>query len=223
MKAVGIFLVVFGHVIRLGGDCGELHNIIVGIIYSFHMPLFFVINGMVMRLGAKEDTTAESTRRFIAKAAKAFAVPYLLWSGVYMCLSMLRYSYKAMDIFKNSISATFTCRGLAPLWFLIALFMAEAVFMLMYLLLSKAFGGRPVLCAAVTAVVSAAAGIVSGTLYNDTDLDTSLKGYLLIALFRLFPSVFFVAAGYIGGDILLRVREKLCSIMLICTCSVLKV
>ena len=57
-KAIGIILVVYGHVARgvfnagLPMDEGEF-VLVDSIIYSFHMPLFFFLSGLFFRFAAK--------------------------------------------------------------------------------------------------------------------------------------------------------------------------
>ncbi|EHT4942411.1 acyltransferase family protein, partial [Vibrio vulnificus] len=50
-KAIGIILVVFGHVNRGIYDAGfglpeSIHSVVDSVIYSFHMPLFFFLSGL---------------------------------------------------------------------------------------------------------------------------------------------------------------------------------
>lgn len=71
-KAVAILLVILGHCpMDELGACGKyLHRFI----YSFHMPLFFIISGMFFR--------AAKTRALIGEKFRAYCLPYLLVGGV---------------------------------------------------------------------------------------------------------------------------------------------
>ena len=63
-KAIGILLVILGH-------CKFLYRPELGIfIYSFHMPLFFVISGMFVK--------PLSISNGIMKYAKAYVRPYFI-------------------------------------------------------------------------------------------------------------------------------------------------
>lgn len=59
LKAVGIFLVVLGHTTKTE----ELH----GYIYSFHMPLFFIISGLLYH--ARKD--------IVKRLVRSLLVPYV--------------------------------------------------------------------------------------------------------------------------------------------------
>lgn len=53
-KAIGIVLVVYGHVVRGLLNAGilqdaEFHGLVDSVIYSFHMPLFFFLSGQIGR------------------------------------------------------------------------------------------------------------------------------------------------------------------------------
>lgn len=58
MKGIGILLVIFAHI---------FHNS--GIIYQFHMPLFFILSGAAM--------TYSSSRYSFKKKFKTLLIPYL--------------------------------------------------------------------------------------------------------------------------------------------------
>lgn len=61
MKGIGILLVVFAHV---------YHNS--GLIYLFHMPLFFILSGAAM--------TYSKSGFSLKKKAKTLLIPYFLFS-----------------------------------------------------------------------------------------------------------------------------------------------
>jgi fucose 4-O-acetylase-like acetyltransferase len=64
-KGIGMVLVILGHCVCFGGN---IHNIV----FSFHMPLFFILSGIVF---------GNNQKNFVLKKAKALLVPY-----VYFCL-----------------------------------------------------------------------------------------------------------------------------------------
>lgn len=70
IKGIGIFLVVLAHVSR--------HSI-TGVIYSFHMPLFFIISGYIYGKYNK----IESCRLFIQRKISSLLVPYFVLGGGY--------------------------------------------------------------------------------------------------------------------------------------------
>jgi len=75
MKGIAILLVVMGHLIGYNTDCDAAF----GFIYSFHMPLFFMISGY---LGYK-TTNIDSFKTygiFLKKKFIAILLPFLFWN-----------------------------------------------------------------------------------------------------------------------------------------------
>lgn len=80
-KAIGIFLVVFGHVLRGIYNSGILIDksiffIIDRIIYSFHMPLFFVLSGLFFY----GSFIKRGAIGLIKSKVDSIVYPYVLWS-----------------------------------------------------------------------------------------------------------------------------------------------
>lgn len=81
-RGIGIVLVVFGHVERgltsagLVGSASALQSIDEWI-YSFHMPLFFVLSGLFA-----ERRVALTWWPFLALQLRTLGYPYLLWSAL---------------------------------------------------------------------------------------------------------------------------------------------
>ena len=83
LRAFAIFLVTLGHVLEYGGyGDGLLH----GVIYSFHMPLFFAISGFVAAYSLRNDGNARlDLRGFVYLVWKKFRfimIPYFAWNLV---------------------------------------------------------------------------------------------------------------------------------------------
>ena len=80
-KGIAILFVIFGHVY-----CGN--NVATNWIYSFHIPLFFIVSGFLLNFSKSKDTvfyTTNSvsytdTKKIILKKLKLLMVPYLLFS-----------------------------------------------------------------------------------------------------------------------------------------------
>ena len=79
-RGIACLLVVIGHVIKDNSDL--IPKFLHSWIYSFHMPLFFVISGYVMK---KNDSFFE----FIKKRAKRLLYPYLALSFVVYVIDVL--------------------------------------------------------------------------------------------------------------------------------------
>lgn len=105
-KGIGILLMYAGHILT----AGSLKKMI---IYSFHMPLFFILSGYTF----SPDT---SPRKLIRKRTRDILIPYLIWAVVYSSFSLdkLRYLlYGTNESIRKAGSA-------GPLWFLPCMWLA---------------------------------------------------------------------------------------------------
>lgn len=110
-KGIGIILVIIGHLLY----DSRFPNIN-KYIYSFHMPLFFVLSGFVQKNEIKED--------YIKKRTDRLLLPFVLYSVISFLFWGLRKIYATTDVFGVLMDA-FYVRGEiynAPLWFLVVLF-----------------------------------------------------------------------------------------------------
>lgn len=100
-------------------------------IYSFHMPLFFIISGITLSLDY-------SPKIFIRKKIMGIIVPYLVFCPVLVVLNNLIELLKGtcvLDIKTDLISILFQTHLTAyrcELWFLLSLFWGELVLYLIY-------------------------------------------------------------------------------------------
>lgn len=74
VKAIGIVLMVLGHTL-FGG------NIINDVIYTFHMPLFFLMSGYCFKLKYLDDA-----KQFVIRKIKGIYVPFVAFSLVFLAL-----------------------------------------------------------------------------------------------------------------------------------------
>lgn len=83
-------------------------------IYSFHMPLFFIVSGFFFK--------KESILLIIGKSFNRLLIPYFTTCIIIVCLSQMRQRHNLLidinDIFY----------GLGPGWFLLALFLSRIIF-----------------------------------------------------------------------------------------------
>ena len=83
-KALGILLVILGHCVYTA----KIPHLGVSI-YSFHMPLFFIISGMFVKpIGFKKGTL---------KYAKAYLKPYIIICMLMVFLSLFLFLIHAVD------------------------------------------------------------------------------------------------------------------------------
>ena len=114
-KGIAIILVVLGHICNEGN--------IKTYIYSFHMPLFFIISGYLFNY-----SNLNSFKEFIYKRINGILIPYCTFSIInilgYYLLSRL-----SLIALKTNLLESIKLCGIGALWFLPVLFIAETIFM----------------------------------------------------------------------------------------------
>ena len=117
-KGIGILLVLIGH--------SEFPSTpLITWISSFHMPLFFILSGMLF---SHTGATQKDWKIFLKKKTKTILLPY----GVFSILSILASAILDAGIFPEylwtSLLQTVSFYGISVLWFLPALFFSESGF-----------------------------------------------------------------------------------------------
>ena len=138
-KALGIMLVVYGHVSRGLRDADLLaftpaFTLADSVIYSFHMPLFFFLSGwFFLRSLDKRGTTG-----LIFSKLNTVLYPFVLWSIVQGVIEVNLSSYTNGDLSYADIFSMFWAPR-APFWFLYALFLIFVLAALLYRLLGERY------------------------------------------------------------------------------------
>ena len=117
-KGIGIFFVALGH----------MEDIATGTriwISSFHMPLFFIVSGILM---AVKDEPSKDLREAVKKRFRGIIIPYLWFSLSYFIIDIgnlnIVHNIDLHTFIVDTIdSATFY--GMSVLWFLPAIFLAS--------------------------------------------------------------------------------------------------
>ncbi len=186
-KGAGIILVILGHISYLS----EGSRIF---IVSFHMPLFFVISGLLIFL-KKED--ARDIKLTVRNKAKRMLLPYFIYSAAGILIYIVYYLLTGRDGgFPTVISdmvQTLTFYGFSVMWFLPAIFGAELLFI--FLLKKTRF---PLI---LTIALTAAAMILNTYLEGANaiyGLNTafSVFHFAAVTVLRIPVCASFVAAGY---------------------------
>lgn len=186
-KGIGIILVVFGHSYSSG-------NPFYYWIGSFHMPLFFLVTGIVYGMRKAEYRAIQFPWR---KKISTMLVPYLIWGlltqGTFGMLKIIGGSAPG-EVFTSVLQQIF--RGNAGfLWFLPTLFLAELLF---YLFSTDQIRFPAMLALGCVGLFFPALPWLPG---NDS---------------RCLLAFFFIAAGYFGHRILLTPGKPI--LLLLCTC-----
>ena len=151
MKAIGIMSVIVGHL--------RTSPIISSVVYSYHMPLFFLVGGYFFR-------PKPNIRETAAKDFKRLVIPYLftalVLSSAYVVKTLLGLEqdyHNALFFLKaifwgcGSAGQTAIIKGhltyVGPIWFLVALFWCRQFYNLLV-----CHTRRPKLYAAIVAVVA---------------------------------------------------------------------
>ena len=113
-KAITIFLVLMGHT-----GASTAMFLYRRIIYTFHMPLFLLISGIVSE--RRTDGSGASWRTFLRKNAYALLIPYFFWGILYT-----KFSYQSVLQVAYASWQTITASGtVLALWYLVCLFVAR--------------------------------------------------------------------------------------------------
>ena len=125
-KGIGILLVVLGHAIIYTNSAGgvrdnlelRIWNHINAWIYSFHIPLFIFVSGVLQ--GYSEQKKKDVKTKGIIRKIIAYGIPYIVFSIVYWVFKL---------VFSSSVNNSVTLRELllifiyplSDMWFLYAL------------------------------------------------------------------------------------------------------
>ena len=182
-KGIGIFLVVWGHLISDG--------FIDNLIYSFHMPLFLFLSGYMLRA-----RNVELTSMLVKRRIKQLLLPYFYFSAAYLIWELVVIRESIVGLIYMAYQ-TITFRGMAPLWFLGSLFFAEMVFLVLIKKNNK--------LAAVVTILLAIAHLLFG---DDVDF-SHLSGFIsnsLLFVVRTSLCVPILACGYGAAYICSKTR-----------------
>lgn len=122
-KGFGIILVVMGHIIYT-----EAHVMVW--ISSFHMPLFFVVAGVLMAVRGEDHSDPIAC---IKHKAKGLLIPYFWFSLIDFILDIGNVILGKIDLhtFETNAISSVTLYGKSVLWFLTALFFTQSYFILL--------------------------------------------------------------------------------------------
>ncbi|WP_269518228.1 acyltransferase family protein [Alteromonas sp. BMJM2] len=125
-KAIGIVLVVYGHVARGLHESGigianKYHVLIDSIIYSFHMPLFFFLSGLFFY----HSFAKRGFFKLCLNKVDTIAYPYMLWTIIQGSIGVLLASVTNGSANFSEVFSFW--QPYAQFWFLYALFFVFVV------------------------------------------------------------------------------------------------
>lgn len=122
LKGLGIVLVIIGHM--------DAPLIIRNSIYSFHMPLFFALSGLVF------CTNSSSLKKFCIKKAKQLLYPYCIFGLLFILFEQIICGFSVKFLIKQIIALLYgnyiwenNYQYISVLWFLITLFSVSILFL----------------------------------------------------------------------------------------------
>lgn len=128
LKVFATLLVVLGHVGVFYSGLGvlefeqnEVIRVMTWLIYSFHMPLFFFISGVIYEI-CIEKGKYRKAGKFIGKKGKRLIVPYVFWGIVVVTPVMELLGFTEDGVGKYIINGILLGRNNRHLWYLLSLF-----------------------------------------------------------------------------------------------------
>lgn len=138
-KALGMLTIMWGHIHLSGWSFA--------FVYSFHIPLFFFLSGMVF-----DKNRYSNFKEFLKKKTKSLFIPYVIFSFVFWAVwALFSYLTKAnVDSYWMPLAETFIAQGSGgflvhnvPLWFVTCLIVVEALY---YFLVSYKTSIKLIVC-----------------------------------------------------------------------------
>ena len=125
LKGLGIFLVVYGHIARgviESAPAGNLLSKLDFLIYTTHMPLFFLIAGF----HACKSLEKATNHSYLVSRVWAIIYPYLVWSAI---LWSLKYATSFLMTINNPLQLSdlfaILWQPISVFWFLYALLVMQ--------------------------------------------------------------------------------------------------
>lgn len=132
-RGIGMICVILGHAFPDGetGISNSVANFLFQFVYSFHMPLFFIMAGFVFCNKYLACHGLENKKREVTKKAKRLLIPYFFYSLIVAFLKIFlniyaNHPFELKDLWLVMV-------GVSPsggVWFLWTLFMITMLFLL---------------------------------------------------------------------------------------------
>ena len=194
-KGIGIILVVIAHS-TLTSDAVQAY------ITAFHMPLFFIVSGMLICHNGEENKEFGSTVR---RKLRTIMVPYLAFTVAYLLIDIID-MYLGLEVLTwrnivDSVIEFLTLYGMSVLWFLPALFFGELLFIGWKKQCDRwKYGGKVMIASGVlSAILMPAGSFLLRTFYLLYENTATLWiGYYMIVILRSLGAFTFLTIGYYG-------------------------
>ncbi len=196
-KGIGIIFVVYAHSIFSATEVNTW-------IYSFHMPLFFILSGMLL---SHTDASAKNMASILKKKSKTILVPYLFFSILSVLFSAILDADTFSIFFPDALMQTFVFYGISVLWFLPALLFGEIIFL--FIRKHTSLSVSALLSLGICLLVSFTANTYHYYYPIDFENPLSVLGAYLTAVFvRTGVAVTFLALGYFSHYLFFKKEHK---------------
>ncbi len=201
-KGFGSILVLMGHL--QGDEFFKLSKYILPMcewIFSFHMPLFFIVSGMLM---CHRNDLKNDTKTLIQKRFKGIMIPYFWFSAFYFSVVVYAMIFGSIEFktFYVNLWYVLSLFGMNVLWFLPTLFLAEALFIF---IMKKAYKSNKLLSNGKAAAVIITFLAVIGHLLSYYLTTLNFESFIskrfhefLLVLLRPLCAVAFIGIGFLA-------------------------
>lgn len=145
-KGIAISLVVYRHIMigleRAGLEVNQYYILANEVVFTFRMPLFFILAGFFIRRSLAKRSAGE----FIFSKFNTILYPYFIWTFIQVTIQIVLSKYtNAQRTALDYLSILYHPRALDQFWYLYALFNTAVIF----LLLHKVLRGNKILLLAI--------------------------------------------------------------------------
>ena len=216
-KALGIVLVVYGHVMRGLHSAGiampeTLFRLADSIVYSFHMPLFFFLAGLFFY----QSIAAKGARGLLYSKLDTIVYPYVLWSLLQGLIEATLADYTNGAVTYGEVFALLWAPR-AQFWFLYALLLCFLLAVAMFCLSRRSLVPTTIVMAVLYLsspllpewallryltdnFMFFALGILGVTRLRDATVPSGRQVLAMLGLFVVAQSVFHGVLGLHYGD-----------------------
>ena len=128
LRGIAIILIVLGHMERGMVSLGinaSYTNILDQIVYSIHLPLMFILSGMVENIFGKLKSNKVSYIKYLKKNIIALYIPYLIFIYTYWFIKMYIFSGNNEASFSDIFHLFYNGKWI--FWFLLSLLSIKSV------------------------------------------------------------------------------------------------
>lgn len=193
VKGFAIICVVLGHINRE-------ENMLCNWIYSFHLPVFFIISGILFNI--RDDGKKQWGKSYIVKTAMNLLWPYVTFSIITIIMKCLQ---GEANVILEIVTKTICFDGYSVLWFLPTIFIAENLFCFICLRNNRYKNVY------IFTFLLALNIIFSYYLSNTSNTGKEyIEWYLIIVniLNRTIVATIFIILGYYGYEVIKLIERK---------------